>query len=76
MLLACYDEIGLVGRVTWTLRGTAPVEFMFMAVRNQSHRYTETHLPYAITQCHLPPGRADISVSIPANWKCVAKPSV
>ena len=30
-----------------------------IAVRNKPHA-TRTHMPYGITQCYLPPGRADI----------------
>ena len=27
----------------------------------------ETHMPYGITQCHLPPGRDDIPAFTPAE---------
>ena len=31
------------------------------------HTATGTHIPYGITQCYLPPGRADISTFTPAE---------
>jgi len=34
---------------------------------SSSHTGTGTHMPHGITQCYLPPGRADISAITPAE---------
>ena len=39
-----------------------------IAVRNLTcHTATETHMPYRITQCYLPPDRGDIPACTPAE---------
>jgi len=41
---------------------------MNIAVRSLTcHTGTRTHMPYGITQCHLPPDRRDIPAFTPAE---------
>jgi len=40
------------------------------------HGATETHMPYGITQCYLPPGRGDITEEPATVWQRVSASNV
>ena len=48
--------------------GKSKAKYTDIAVRSLTcHTATETHMPYRITQCYLPPDRGDISAFTPAE---------
>ena len=49
-------------------RQAGKVKYADIAVRSLTcHTATGTHMPYRITQCYLPPDRADIPALTPAE---------
>ena len=52
----------------WQLANDCKVKYTDTAVCSLNcHTATGTHMPYRITQCYLPPGRADIPALTPAE---------
>ena len=61
----CRSTSGFTDIVMFAHNGIK-VKYMDIAVRGlTSYTATETHMPYRITQCYLPPDKGDIPAFIP-----------